>query len=308
MTLISVVLPVNDGVAPYLRNCLDSILARPAFGDFEVVAVDASLDGSGEILDEYALRYPALRVEHLDPGAGTAHGVGFELAKGEYIWWMDGGDALLPWALDAVSAALSSSDLLLVGYTRDAWPMVLPPTPPTFTAAECPAVFSFPHGAWSRVIRRELVGRAGFPFHPGWYSDVSLTYPLTVAAQRISVLRRVCYQHRVRHPDTASERHFEVFDQYERVFATLDRWGVDAFATDAVRRYIFDRMVWHLPRVLERAAPGRQRAFFTRMSEHYQRFQPAHSRIRRSARTALKHRLIKTDSWRTYRALKPHLS
>ena len=51
----SIIIPVYN-VAPYLRECLDSVLAR-TFTDWEAIRVnDGSADGSGAILDEYAAK------------------------------------------------------------------------------------------------------------------------------------------------------------------------------------------------------------------------------------------------------------
>lgn len=52
---LSVIIPVYN-VAPYLKECVDSVLAQ-RFTDFEVLLVDdGSRDGSGAICDEYAAR------------------------------------------------------------------------------------------------------------------------------------------------------------------------------------------------------------------------------------------------------------
>ena len=49
--MISVIVPVYN-VEPYLRECLDSILAQ-TFRDLEVILVDdGSTDGCGRICDE----------------------------------------------------------------------------------------------------------------------------------------------------------------------------------------------------------------------------------------------------------------
>ena len=55
MPEFSIVIPVHNAV-PYLRECLDSVLAQTC-ADFECICVDdGSTDGSGAILDEYAER------------------------------------------------------------------------------------------------------------------------------------------------------------------------------------------------------------------------------------------------------------
>ena len=53
MPLISFVIPVYN-VAPYLRECLDSVVGQD-FRDFEVCIVDdGSTDGGSAICNEYA--------------------------------------------------------------------------------------------------------------------------------------------------------------------------------------------------------------------------------------------------------------
>ena len=49
----SIIIPVYN-VAPYLRECLDSVLAQ-TFTVWEAICVDdGSTDGSGEIAEQYA--------------------------------------------------------------------------------------------------------------------------------------------------------------------------------------------------------------------------------------------------------------
>ena len=115
---ISVIVPVYR-VAEFLPACLDSILA----GDFdvEVIAVDdASPDSSGAILDQRAAADPRLRVVHLEHNSGQGHGrnLALEQATGEYVWFVDGDDAVADGGLAAVTAALSvgKPDVLLINW------------------------------------------------------------------------------------------------------------------------------------------------------------------------------------------------
>lgn len=59
----SIIVPVYN-VAPYLHECLDSVIAQ-TFTDWECLCVDdGSTDDSGAILDEYAQKDPRFRVFH----------------------------------------------------------------------------------------------------------------------------------------------------------------------------------------------------------------------------------------------------
>ena len=88
----SIIIPVYN-VAPYLRECLDSVLAQ-TFKDWECICVDdGSTDGSGEILDEYAEKDARIRVLHQgNAGVSLARELGLSKAIGNYVVWVDPDD------------------------------------------------------------------------------------------------------------------------------------------------------------------------------------------------------------------------
>jgi len=101
-TKVSVVVPVHN-TEPYLRDCLDSLLAQdlPAT-DFEVVAVDdGSTDASGTVLDRYAEQHPNVRVLHQENSGwpGQPRNVGLTASRGTYVFFADSDDVLAPQAL-----------------------------------------------------------------------------------------------------------------------------------------------------------------------------------------------------------------
>lgn len=112
----SVVIPVYN-VAPYLRGCLDSLLAQ-TFVDWEVICVDdGSTDGSGAILDEYASHDKRFRIVHQkNAGVSAARNTGLEKVLGEWITFIDPDDAIASDYLSKVAdeIALADSDLDLV--------------------------------------------------------------------------------------------------------------------------------------------------------------------------------------------------
>lgn len=96
MRVLSIIIPVYN-VAPYLRECLDSVLAQ-TYTDWEAICVDdGSTDGSGAILDEYAARDSRFRVIHqMNSGVAIARSVGIAEARGEYVGWVDSDDYVEP--------------------------------------------------------------------------------------------------------------------------------------------------------------------------------------------------------------------
>lgn len=88
----SIVIPVYN-VAPYLRECLDSIL-RQTEPDWECLCVDdGSTDGSGAILDEFASRDRRIMVRHQqNAGVSAARNVALDLAKGDVVCYVDADD------------------------------------------------------------------------------------------------------------------------------------------------------------------------------------------------------------------------
>ena len=91
----SVIVPVYN-VAPYLEECLDSVLAQ-TFTDWECLCTDdGSRDGSDRILDAYARRDPRFRVVH-QPNAGVsaARNRALDRLRGQWVWFVDGDDCLI---------------------------------------------------------------------------------------------------------------------------------------------------------------------------------------------------------------------
>ena len=80
---VSVIVPVYK-TAPYVRQCLDSLLCQKLH-DIEIICVDdGSPDNAGAILDDYAKKDSRVRVIHQEnKGLGCAYNVGRRIATGE---------------------------------------------------------------------------------------------------------------------------------------------------------------------------------------------------------------------------------
>lgn len=78
----------------YFKKCLDSLINNIESEEYEIIVVDdGSTDGSSEICDDYAAKYPQIRVIHKDnAGVSAARNTGILAAKGEWITILDGDD------------------------------------------------------------------------------------------------------------------------------------------------------------------------------------------------------------------------
>ena len=94
--LITVIVPVYK-VEPYLRKCVDSILAQ-TYTNLEIILIDdGSPDNCPAICDDYAALDSRVKVIH-QPNAGVsaARNAGLDAATGEYIGFVDSDDWIEP--------------------------------------------------------------------------------------------------------------------------------------------------------------------------------------------------------------------
>ena len=119
MPLISVIVPVYK-VEKYIHKCVDSILAQ-TISDFELLLVDdGSPDNCGKICDEYAKKDSRVIVIHKENGGlSDARNVAINLAKGEYLTFIDSDDYVAENHLETMYSALikTESDIALANIT-----------------------------------------------------------------------------------------------------------------------------------------------------------------------------------------------
>ncbi|MGN0030910.1 MAG: glycosyltransferase family 2 protein [Candidatus Gastranaerophilaceae bacterium] len=101
---ISVIIPVYN-VAEYLTKCLDSVVNQ-TLKDIEIICVnDGSVDNSLEILKAYAQQDNRIVIiDKQNEGVAVARNDALDIAKGDYIMFLDSDDYL---TLDACETAYS---------------------------------------------------------------------------------------------------------------------------------------------------------------------------------------------------------
>ena len=117
----SVILPIYN-VAPYLEQCIHSMLDQ-AFSDYELILVDdGSTDQCPEICDRYAAQFAHIHVIHKpNGGLSSARNAGMKHARGQYIWWVDSDDWVGPNSLQILYDACHTDkpDIVKFNFVRN---------------------------------------------------------------------------------------------------------------------------------------------------------------------------------------------
>ena len=108
---LSIIVPIYN-VAPYLRKCVNSLLAQD-ISDYEIILVnDGSTDNSGEIAQQYADTYANVKlISQENKGLSVARNVGIKQANGKYIIFVDSDDYLQPNCLGDLIAQAEIDEL-----------------------------------------------------------------------------------------------------------------------------------------------------------------------------------------------------
>lgn len=113
--LISCIIPVFNA-EQYLHRCINSVLDQD-YRALEIILIDdGSTDTSPKICDEYATQHCNIIVKHIpNGGASLARKVGVELAKGEYLTFVDADDYVTHNYVSAMFEALQKYDTTIAG-------------------------------------------------------------------------------------------------------------------------------------------------------------------------------------------------
>ncbi len=125
--LFSIIIPVYN-TERFLKACLDSVAAQD-FDDFEVILIDdGSTDGSGRMCDEFcnlfngrAGRNAKAKVIHQENiGLSGARNRGINEAEGEWLWFIDSDDFIVPDALSIIHERMrfAKGDLYAFQYIK----------------------------------------------------------------------------------------------------------------------------------------------------------------------------------------------
>ena len=214
--MISIIIPAYNAQA-FLEQCIASIRAQEGLdAGMEIIIVDdGSTDATAAIADRIAAEDSRVQVIHTpNRGPSQARNTALDIARGQYICFVDADDILLPEALKSMRQNIVSyrADVIVASMTTgNHLPGTIRITKPRtqivngFAAVERMLYQNnFSSAPWAKLYRRDCI--ADKRFSPGiFYEDLEFNYRLLCTCQRVALMPRNVYFYR-QHPDSALHR------------------------------------------------------------------------------------------------------
>lgn len=246
---VSIIVPIYN-VEDWLALCCDSLIAQ-TWTDWEaVLLVDGSPDDSISIARRYAEQDSRFVVKEIaNRGLGGARNAAMDVARGEYLFFMDSDDELTPRALEMLMLAAERTDSdIVAGFGQDFdeferrtryWTYGAEQfhrRPGTYTLDQMPSLTD-DHTAWGKVIRRQLIDSEQLSFPEGVHcEDIVFSLKSQLTANQISIVTEPVYLHR-RHGAAISADYLRpktLGDWLQEAGRTLD---IIADADEALRHH-----------------------------------------------------------------------
>lgn len=237
--LISVIVPVYN-VEQYLSKCVDSILGQ-TYTNLEVILVDdGSPDNCGHICDEYAEKDRRIKVIHKkNGGLSDARNAAIDVAKGEYITFVDSDDTITPDYIETLYQLVNKYQCkigvaCLQTYLEGANPSISQPKyreKELFILDGIQEMFYqelFDTTAPCKIFHRSLF-ETSIRFPVGLlYEDLATTFRLMYKADKVAFCNRIIYNYLLR-PNSIEGQPFNVkkLDSALRILEMFENYTIE---------------------------------------------------------------------------------
>lgn len=203
---LSVIIPCYN-MELYLQECVDSLLDQNLDpSEYEIIIVnDESKDRTLEIANEYASKYHHVKViDKKNAGVGAARNSGYNLAQGEYIYFLDPDDYLAQNTLPILLSMMDSNTLDILSFkTKSVFETKYPisgsnleEVPNNLNVTDGITYIAnkkYQNEIWWYIIRRDFIKATGIRFIEGkWMEDAILTAELSAKPSEWHILIWMC--------------------------------------------------------------------------------------------------------------------
>ena len=224
---VSVIIPIYNE-APYIKECLESVMGQTFGGNMECILVDDccidhSMDIAEGMVAEYKgdIEFRIVRHEQ-NKGLSAARNTGLDKAKGEYVYFLDSDDAISNNCIEQLySAAKEYPECMMVQGRSDTIPANAPnPFEKTFrqkcamTNDEVRRCFferrTMSESAWNNLVRRDFLINNSLYFEEGRLGEDQLwMFFLLKHLNYVCFINKITYHYRRRGDSIANNMEHE---------------------------------------------------------------------------------------------------
>lgn len=214
--MVSVIIPIYN-VADYLNACVESV-SNQTYKDLEIILVDdGSTDCSSTLCDEWGMKDQRVCVVHKNNGGlSDARNAGLNIARGKYIYFVDGDDTIESDAIEILVHTMEQgADMVAYNYFRDYDNKSVEINTCFNTGSYllnsekecldfiCGVFLQYKIGweAWGRIFRRDLIERYNLRFADNrvvFAEDIYFSLCYLAHAARIDVIGDYLYHYTFR--------------------------------------------------------------------------------------------------------------
>lgn len=221
MKKVSIIVPVYN-TEKYLEKCLES-LSKQSLEDIEIICVDdGSSDNSGTICEKFAALDKRFTVIHKkNEGVSTARNTALDIAKGEYVGFVDSDDWVESTMFEALyeKAHSSSADIVQCSYNgaRKCEKNLTISGEEEIIPAFMDGVIS--NSVWDKIYKRELISAIRFPIDLRFAEDFEFNALSLLSSRLVIAIPDTLYHYIER---SGSETHLSINDAHIDGFRVYD--------------------------------------------------------------------------------------
>lgn len=212
VSIIIAMYNIEEYIAYCINSCVNQIGVSPE--DYEIIIVnDGATDNSLYVAQESIKDVSNARIiTRVNGGLSTARNTGIDAAKGEYLWFVDGDDAINPNALSIIISNINryNSDAYIINFNTFDGEKVLAES--NFTGFEEPISgldYHFKHHrilpmmAWLTIYKAEILLKNNISFLSGvQHEDLEFSIRAHHMSRSISFISESLYKYRVERNDS----------------------------------------------------------------------------------------------------------
>lgn len=242
MPKVSIIIPFHN-VEEYIRQCLDSVVNQK-LQDIEIICVnDASDDSSRDIVEEYRKKDDRIKIIDIETrqGQGFARNRAIEIAKGEYIGFVDSDDYIeFDMFYELYEKAKQNDDDITICQAREyddmnkkiilsdyyslfcLWDM----SDKVFSASDIKdRLLDLNVVLWNKIYKKSYLDKIGEKFPQGYiYEDLPFFFGTFLPAEKIQIVWKNLYIYRInRQNSTMQQFNNKILDRPDMVSLTYEK-------------------------------------------------------------------------------------